>query len=359
MNHARLYDIMSGDDRGLSAGAARLGLNVLEPGYRLAIALRNRQFDLGWRKPARLPRPVISAGNITTGGTGKTPMVIELARRLLEQGSRPAVLMRGYMAGQDGASSDEAMEIANELGSAVPVEPNPSRVEGAKRVLDKHPETGVFLLDDGFQHRQVHRDLDIVLVDATRPFGFNRLLPRGLLREPAKNLARADTVIVTRSDLVSNEAMTEIDRIIESHTGRPPAAHAVSRWAGFRSADGELPEDYLKDRRVVGVCAIGNPDAFENMLRSTSGDVLCFTAYDDHHVYDAGEITRCLRDTQALEADAVVVTEKDWVKWAPLLANTETRDGLPPVIRPVLNIGIRDGSEQVDRLLKGVVSASL
>ncbi len=356
MNHAHLYDIMSGEERSLSAGAARLGLGVLEPGYRLAIAVRNKQFDLGWRKPTRLLRPVISVGNITTGGTGKTPMVIELARRLLEQGSHPAVLMRGYMADQGGAPSDEAQEIANELGSAVPVEANPNRVEGARRVLEKHPETTVFLLDDGFQHRQIHRDMNIVLIDATRPFGFDRLLPRGLLREPPRNMARADAVIVTRCDLISENAMANLDRRIETLTGKPPAAHTASRWSGFRGADEGLPADHLEDRKAIGVCAIGNPDAFERMLRSAVGEVLQVHAFDDHHAYTTDQVKHLLDDARRRGADAIVVTEKDWVKWSalPSIGQADQENAIP-IVRPVLSVGFIDGGETIESLLTSLV----
>ncbi|MEZ6191533.1 MAG: tetraacyldisaccharide 4'-kinase [Phycisphaerales bacterium] len=232
MNHARLYDIMSGNAPGPAAAATRLGLSALAPAYRLAVALRNKQFDAGLRKPAKLPRPVISVGNLTTGGTGKTPMVIELARRLLNQNHKPAILLRGYMKEGATASSDEAVELQRELGSAVPVMPNPDRTEGARQVLEKHPEVTVFILDDGFQHRQVHRDLDLVLIDATRPFGFNHLLPRGLLREPARNLRRAHAVILTRCDLITPSELAALDRQIESLTGKPPTAHAATPWSG-------------------------------------------------------------------------------------------------------------------------------
>ncbi len=353
MNHARLYDIMSGEDRSLSAKAARLGLSVLEPGYRLAIALRNKSFDLGWRKPARLPRPVLSVGNLTTGGTGKTPMVIELTKRLLDKGENPAVLMRGYMADATGTPSDEAQEIAGELGSSVPVEPNPNRAEGARRVLEKHPQTSVFILDDGYQHRQVHRDLDVVLIDATRPFAFGHQLPRGLLRESPGNLARADAVIVTRCDLVPPEALANLDRQIEALFGQPSTAHAAQTWSGFRDRHGgTLPADHLSQLKVAAVSAIGNPKAFEDMLRSAAGEVLHVDAFDDHHAYTPDEVKRLLEDAKQRGADALVVTEKDWVKWGALLAGAgidETH--AVPILRPVLSVGFKDGGGAVEALL--------
>ena len=181
MSYDQLLEIMSGQDRTLAGGLSRLGLSILEPVYRGIVGIRNRMFDSGLRKPKKLPRPVISVGNLTAGGTGKTPMVIELVKRLKINGVQPAVLLRGYRAGDSG--SDEAAELQNELGSQVAVAANPDRSAGAKLALESQPGTDVFVLDDGFQHRQVARELDIVLVDATQPWGFGHVLPRGLLRE--------------------------------------------------------------------------------------------------------------------------------------------------------------------------------
>jgi tetraacyldisaccharide 4'-kinase len=354
MNHARLYDIMAGKDRGVLGHAAALGLSAMEPGYRLAVALRNRLFDLGLRKPVQLPRPTVSVGNLTTGGTGKTPMVIELARRLAEQGSRPAVLLRGYMADQNGSPSDEALELARELGSSVPVQPDPDRAAAAGRVVDKHPAVTVFLLDDGFQHRQVHRDLDIVLIDATRPLGFGRLLPRGLLREPAGNLRRADAVIVTRCDLVTPAVLADLDQRIKDLTGQPPTAHTACRWSGFRGPAGDLPADHLRTLHVVGISAIGNPQAFKQMLNASAGRVLQSHTFDDHHAYSSKEVQGLLADAQRLGAQAVVTTEKDWVKWQPLLEslNPSDRAHRPPILRPVLGAEFLDGAGAIDRMLR-------
>ena len=349
MNHKRLYELMSGDAKGLGASAARLGLSALAPGYRLAVAIRNRMFDLGLKKTVHLNRPVISIGNLTTGGTGKTPMVIELVRRLIEQGQRPAVLLRGYMAGADGPS-DEAIELSHELGSAVPVEANPDRAQGAKRVLAEHPETTVFLLDDGFQHRRVHRDLNIVLIDATRPFGFGHLLPRGLLREPIRNLNRADAVILTRCDPSANPGNAEMDKRIETITGRPPIAHTNFTWSGYRNESETFDVTHLKAKKVVGACAIGNPTAFMVML-ANAGELLAVHQFDDHHSYTETEVHKLLIDAASQGADAVVVTEKDWVKWRPMIKGLPT-EGLPPVIRPKLGTRFLDGAEAVESLLK-------
>jgi len=387
MNHARLYDIMSGNAPGPSAAAARLTLAALTPAYRLAVAIRNKQFDTALRKPVTLPRPVISVGNLTTGGTGKTPMVIELARRLLDQGQHPAVLLRGYMKQGSAAPSDEAVELQRELGSAVPLMPNPDRAQGARQVLEQHPGTTVFLLDDGFQHRQIHRDLDIVLIDATRPFGFDHLLPRGLLREPARNLRRAHAVIITRCDLVSPQALAELDRQIQSLTGQPPTAHTAQHWSGFRAApprsprppavgpviphtqtgsdpvsktvhDTVFPPDYLQNKKVTAACAVGNPAAFSRMLRAAAGQVLHTHTFDDHHAYSPDEIQHILTDARQRGADAVVVTEKDWVKWQAMMTKMDTDRDVPPIIRPRLGVRFIHGEADIQTLLKAGVATA-
>ncbi len=356
MNHQRLYDIMSGHAKDPAAAATRLGLAIFTPGYHLATATRNKLFDLGIKKTIKLDRPVISVGNITTGGTGKTPMVIELARRLIALNHKPAVLMRGYMAGEKGATSDEAQEIQNALGSAVPVMPNPDRVEGARRVLADHPETTIFLLDDGFQHRRVARDLNLVLIDATRPFGFDHLLPRGLLRESKHNLKRADAIIITRCDQVSAEALSQLDQQIQTLTNKPPLAHAATTWTGFTEtgSDPVFPPDHLQAKQVTAACAIGNPEAFKRMLESAAGKLLHIDAFDDHHTYTTNDIQRILKKAKQHNADAVVTTEKDWVKWAELLQHENTD---PPILRPTLGLSFLEGADAIDDLLKAVLAA--
>ena len=159
--------------------------------YRSAIALRNRRYDRNGVE--RISVPVISVGNITTGGVGKTPMVAWLARQLLEAGHRPAICMRGYGSSRT-QRSDEEMEYEAILPE-VAVVADPNRAAAARRHLSRHPETDCLLLDDGFQHRQLHRDLDLVLLDATVHLPAERMLPAGHLREPVGNLQRADAVI--------------------------------------------------------------------------------------------------------------------------------------------------------------------
>lgn len=342
MNLSRLIPILDGSDRSLTAATVRAALALAEPGYRFAVRRRNRAFDAGRRKPALLGQPTISVGNLTTGGTGKTPMVIDLAQRL----DRPGVLLRGYHGG------DETLELRDALAGHSDVEANPDRAAGARALLERAPDTKVLLLDDGFQHRQAHRDLDLVLIDATRPFGFEHLLPRGLLREPMANLKRASAVIVTRCDRVNEDALSDLDDRIADLTGSPPLAHAAHRWTELRSDSGNLSLDQCAGLRVVGVCGVGNPGAFEATLKQHAGRVQGMAVFDDHHQYTRSELDDIFARAKKDFADAVVTTEKDYVKWKPLLADAEPP---LPVLRPALKIVYVHGEDALMALVRKVL----
>jgi len=395
MNPIRVHAIMSGKERSVSGMLARLAMSLAEPVYRAAVGVRNSMFNLGVRKPRKLPRPVISVGNITTGGTGKTPMVIEIVRRLMAMGQKPAVLLRGY--GVDelreldeainsprftsaAAVSDSAPVAAPSTGPTwtVPIQPSPDRCRAGLAVIERRPDVTVFVLDDGFQHRQLHRDLNLLLIDATEPFGYRRTLPRGLLREPLKNMRRADVVVVTRADRVESDELVAVDRAIAEVTDKSPVAHAAHDWSGFnvytrylferipkdlpatapRSVDADLAA--LKLSRVVAACGIGNPAAFRQTLQAHVGELANLHVFPDHHDYTQGDLVRVLHDAVERGAQAVVVTPKDYVKWRHLLPPfAADSDALPavlaqplPIYRPVLVMRFIDGGDALDALLR-------
>src|SRR4051812_37835557 len=231
---------MSGEDRSLRASLLRGATAAAEPFYAMVAAARNRAFDAGVRKTHRQPRATISIGNITTGGTGKTPVVRWLAQRLRESGRHVAILSRGYKA-EPGKLGDEQLMLDHALNSPVeqqriPIVANPDRIAGANEALRLRADTDVFLLDDGFQHRRAERDLDIVLVSATNPFGYGRVLPRGMLREPLSGLRRAGAVVITHADQVGDSDLTTIERTIRRYNPAAPIYHAVHAHAALRSA---------------------------------------------------------------------------------------------------------------------------
>lgn len=290
--------------------------------YERAIRARNARYDRG---VGVHPAPVhcISVGNLTVGGTGKTPMVIALGRALLDLGRHPAILTRGYAA-RAGGVADEVQEY-REVLPGVPVVVDADRVRGAEAARSQHGADCV-VLDDGFQHRRLHRNLDIVLIDALNPWGGRRLLPAGRLREPIDSLRRADLVVITRANqekpehvaVVRAEAARYLDprRIVLAGV----APLTVSDAAGER-----LPAiRTLLRYDVVGACGIGNPATF---LRSLL-DCGCrphLVEFPDHHHYTAADVERIEVEALRCNAAYVVTTRKDWGKLRPLWPPTSTR----------------------------------
>ncbi len=312
----RAMDILSGGNRGVGAAALRGGLRCVEPVYAGAMTLRNRLYDGGWLAAHDLGRATISVGNLTTGGTGKTPMVQWLVERLIARGHRPAVLLRGYGRADEPGRADEVELLRELLGVGVPVEANPDRVAGAKAVLARDAGISVFVLDDGFQHRRVKRDFNLLLVSATHPFGFGHVLPRGLLREPVAGASRADAIVITRADRVDEAALAAIQARLPD---RPIylARHALG---GLRGPDGPRSLSWLAGRRYVAFSGIGEPDAFFGQLRDAVGEPAGVLAFADHHEYGESSAAELIAAMKANQAEALVTTRKDGVKLARIVA---------------------------------------
>jgi tetraacyldisaccharide 4'-kinase len=285
--------------------------------YGAAVRLRNRHYDRpDTRRRAGLP--VISVGNLTVGGTGKTPVVAWLARQLRSEGLRPAVVSRGY-GGKAGkgplvvsrgegplCGADRCGDEPHQLAATLPgtlVIVGSDRVSGAGEA--QRLGADAVLLDDGYQHRRLARDLDILLLDAARPFGNRRLLPRGPLREPLSEARRADLVLITRSG--ADESFPAIEREVRRYNGTAPLLRVGHRPTGFVNGDGD-PAD--TPSRAVAFCGIGDPGRFRIDLEALGVELDGFRAYADHHPYTAAEIGELVR--LAAEADApLVTTEKD------------------------------------------------
>lgn len=294
--------VISGQQRGVAAMSLRALASLIEPIYRSAVNARNARFDRG-TEVHRVDRPVISIGNITTGGTGKTPVVRWLAECLQSRGITPAILMRGYKS-KPGEANDEHALLRLQLGDII-VHANPDRVAGANEVLREHPEVRVFILDDGFQHRRLHRDFDLVLIDATNPFGYGRILPRGLLREPLAGLARAHAILFTRADQATSSIANLEEQLRKYAPGKPgkPIFRSVHEQSGIAT---------LRGKRIIALSGIGNPDAFEQQLRSAGATIVQSKRFADHHHYSTNDLANLV------DADAIVTTEKDWVKISKL-----------------------------------------
>jgi tetraacyldisaccharide 4'-kinase len=337
-------DVISGVQRGAAAAALRGTLRAIEPIYAAATATRNHLFGAGWKTSTAAARPVVSVGNITTGGTGKTPVVRWLAQRLLGAGRHPAILCRGYKGG------DESRMLQDELGSSVPIQANPNRIEGAVRVLRAHPQVDVLLLDDGFQHRKIRREFDLVLISAANPFGFDHVLPRGLLREPLSGLSRASAFLITHADLENPSIAATLQRFNQS----APIYRCRHVQAGLRGVKGEsMAVADLRGRAVMTFSGIGNPGLFDQQIRSTGARHVATRWFDDHHSYTPADLSMLKDRLRQTSGEMLITTEKDWVKLALLMAMD---NDAPTIYRAVLEIQFAEGDEE---RLFGQIAASV
>jgi tetraacyldisaccharide 4'-kinase len=293
--------------------------------YATAVAKRNQRYDMGLGI-VRLDRPVVSIGNLSVGGTGKSPMVAWTLDRLIEMGRRPCVAMRGYRPRRVGTKrvSDEAEEYARRYAGRVPVVAQPKRVEGLQTLFAtaEGSKVNAVVLDDGFQHRKIARACDIVLVDATRdPFN-DRPLPAGWLREPVRALSRATAVVLTHAEAVSAEKLQELERRVAQVTGGPPIAVARHSWTTLnileKGSSRSEPVSWLAGRRAFLACAIGNPGAMMSQARSHSTLVGAMLRRD-HDPFKPKTVARIVSHAQRLGAAVILCTRKDWTKLSDTL----------------------------------------
>jgi tetraacyldisaccharide 4'-kinase len=314
-----LKEIWDGERTADGSGTIAAALRLLSFPYGAAVALRNRLYDREALRQEHLTCPVISVGNITVGGTGKTPTVIFIANLLKERGYRPAVLSRGY-GGHASApvnivsdgnrillgwrdAGDEPILIAR-AAPGVPVLTGGRRFLTGQAAVERFG-VDVLILDDAFQHRSLFRNLDIVLVDALHPFGNGFLLPRGPLREMPEALRRAHLIIRTGAE-------------------GAPGATGLPTFQGIRRPQGfvevgtgrVLPPAELKGRRVFAFSGIGRPEAFQGSLTGLGAEIASFRAFPDHHPYTRTDIDALRRLAGESRAARIVTTEKDAVRLA-------------------------------------------
>ena len=292
------------------ATALRTLLRLAEFPYCWAMQVRNHRYDNQSAAIDRVSVPVISVGNLTLGGTGKTPLVQWIARRQSQQGLRVAIVSRGYGAWADGVN-DEALELQLALPD-VPHQQDRDRVAAARAVIKQH-QAQLIVLDDGFQHRRLARDLDIVLLDATEPFGFEHVFPRGTLREPLTSLARADVVALSRADMLDPAARSQARERVEQISPAAIWCEVVHGPSELTNTRGETqPLSALAGKRVAAFSGIGNPAGFRHTLFSLDCQPIAWREFPDHHRYSAADIAS-LADW-ATGADLALCTRKDLVK---------------------------------------------
>lgn len=313
--------LLEGKRRGAVALLIQSVLLVLSMPYAILMRWRSLAFRIGVLRTRHLPRPVISVGNITAGGTGKSPMVAWIARYLIERGKRVAVLSRGYggsAIATGGIVSDgrrilmHAAEAGDEPVMLAETVPGLIVAVGADRYrsgLDVLRQLGpdVFILDDGFQHQRLYRDLDILLMDAERPLGNGHVLPAGLMREPRSAASRADLVVYTRCQGVSP---------VHAFPGIP-FCRADHEIVAVRSLDGKkAPEPVAGVRSLKGVAfaGIADPGRFFSMLRQAGLKLVAEIPFPDHCVYDNEALERIGKAMESAEGDYLITTEKDVVK---------------------------------------------
>lgn len=326
MNQSSFKKLVSGASCGWAADALRFLLNALAVFYGIGIALRNWLFNSNRVKSwsvtpggfvttdrTQLAVPVISIGNITVGGTGKTPMVIWLCNFLRTKDINCAILTRGYKSA--GGENDEPAILAKNCpGAAVVV--NPDRLAGALEAVKRH-HAQVLIMDDGFQHRRLHRDIDIVTIDTTLPFGYNKILPAGLLREPVSALKRAHAAILARCDSVTKEDLTKLTQTLSRINPKMVIAQTIHAPVCARTNDkDEILLAKLKAKKVFAFCGIANPDAFLATLNQLKVNLVGSKIYDDHHNYTTRDFIEICRNAEQSQAEMILTTEKDYKKSA-------------------------------------------
>lgn len=329
--------------------------------YERGVARRNARFDQG-RGVVAFDRPVISVGNLSVGGTGKTPMVRHILQTLYAAGHDPALAMRGYGTAHSDPErpdqpwlSDEAWIFRRAFPDLALIA-QPDRVEGLIELFATAAGAQVdsIVLDDGFQHRRIARDLDLVLLDASRSPWRDELLPAGWLREPVASLRRADAVVLTRVDRVSPADLKTLRTMVENLMERPVLAECRHHWDDLQVFGPDATSqthrvDWLRGKRVLAVAALGNPDAFVAQVRDATGPsgAVETQILRDHDPYTPATIGRILSRVHGAGVAAIVTTEKDWTKLARIKP-----DARPcPIVVARLRLEFVTGGADLDALV--------
>jgi tetraacyldisaccharide 4'-kinase len=340
--------LIRGQKPGLTAQVQRVGLWLASMPYGWAVRLRNRLYDQHWMSSQRAGVPVVSIGNLTVGGTGKTPCVEYVARFYRQLDRRVAILSRGY--GSAGGRNDEARVLEENL-------PDVPHLQGADRVAlartaVEELESEILVLDDGFQHRRLARDLEVVLVDATNPWGYGYLLPRGLLREPPAGLGRASIVMLTRWDQVDETTRGRLREVVQRLAPGVPVVETTHRPLDLVNSEQQTASlERVSGQRIAAFCGLGNPEAFRRTLVALGASVEAFRTYPDHHAYTREDVEALRGWAGELAAGCLIVTtQKDLVKLRL------TQLGGRPLWALRIRLHIESGQEELDRQLSLVRS---
>ena len=324
--------------------------------YGIIIRCRNVFYDRSPSASHSAGIPVISVGNITVGGTGKTPIVMEISRVLLDLGRKPAILTRGYGAAKS-EIADEVREYSQAL-PGVPVIVNPDRIAGAERAR-KDYAADCLVLDDGFQHRRLRRDLEVMVIDALDPWGGGWLLPAGRLREPLSALRRVDLFILSRANQVEPGVIRLVEQTL---TKKAPEAEIV--WATLTPEKVVFLNERTEGVGILGyhnllpVCGIGNPRTFLHSINALAGRVCGCMRFRDHQRYGQRQVRKIVQEAQRRGADLVVTTRKDWVKLAPAWTKYAS-ERAPELARLDVRLFVQDPDGILDQLLRQFLENSV
>ena len=328
--------------------------------YRLGHRMRLFLYRRGLRRQIRLKARVISVGNITVGGTGKTPLVIYLAEKLRAQGEKVAVLTRGYRREKKKMldltqpardefdwrdAGDEPCLLANRLQD-VPIIVTKDRFASGNHAIEKHGAR-ILILDDGFQHLRLTRQTDIVVIDSTNPFGNRRLLPAGPLREPLSSLMRADIFVLTKTDQTADkEALVAM---LKRYNPEAPLVESVYQVRSIqRLSDGSpVQVDEVENKKALIFSGIGNPLSFENTIKQLGIQILRHHKFPDHFAYQGKDILGLGREAENLGAELIITTEKDSVR-IPLIKEPEI-----PIYVLKIDLKVTSGEEVLLQKAKG------
>lgn len=318
-----LYNLATDRSKGLLAGILKFFLLLLSFIYGLAV----RALILFYRlRPRRLNCRLISVGNITMGGTGKTSLVEYIGRYLHSQGRKTAILSRGYkrrITKDEGRTTNDELRTTNyeDMGdepymlsqklAGIPVIVGKNRINSAKKAIREYG-ADTLILDDGLQQWRIKKDMEIVTIDATNPFGNAHLIPRGILRQPLSSLKRVDIFVLTKVNLARDAALTkEILRKINPRSLIFEAEHVPEAFCSIHNWQEAFTLESLRNKTAVLFCGIGDPGSFKKLILSVGIKVILFLSFPDHHGYSQAEFENILRQAKEEGADAVITTEKD------------------------------------------------
>lgn len=353
------YSLVTDERRGLVAGILKTLLLLCSFFYRLGIKLILMSYKVGLSRAHRLGCKVISVGNITWGGTGKTPLVQMLTEKLAVQGREPSILIRGYGEDEDRFLKETSLDR--------PVLVGRDRLKNGQKAVGEYGSDSI-LLDDGFQHWRIERDVDILTINSLDPFGNGHLIPRGILREPLAGIRRADLFILTKTDLVKEEGLLNIkerlrklkpDALIVESIHRPICLYGIAK-------EERMELDLIIDEPVATLSGIGDPTSFQRTVEIIGAKVVLNFAFLDHYRYTAKDLKKVIDICNKSKVKTIVTTEKDVVRLRDLMEGDELRTKLvtfcggnygPQILALHIQLKITNGEEKLDDLLSTVFSS--